>query len=355
MICAAMPVQTAVRIDLISDTSTRPTLPMRRAMAEAEVGDEQRGEDPSVNQLCERSAALMGQETAIFLPSGTMCNQIAMATHCQPGDEIITAAASHIIGSEAAGAAVFARSVIREISCCRGVFSGEDVSAAVRPRNPKSPRSRLVEVEQTNNRGGGSVWPLRAILSVTEAAKANDLALHMDGARLMNAVVASGVSARDFATPFDSVWLDLTKGLGCPFGGVLAGSTDFIEQAWTWKHRFGGAMRQAGIFAAAGLYALDHHVDRLAEDHVNARLFAERIAEVPSVVLDPIKIETNLVFFEVKETGLSAKDISDQLLKKGIRIGIESAFRMRVVTHLDVDRKDVEEAAEAVANIIAQY
>ena len=215
------------RIDLISDTSTRPTPAMRRAMAEAEVGDEQRGEDPSVNRLCDRAAALMGQEAALFLPSGTMCNQIAIATHCRPGDEIITAEASHIIGSEVAGAAVFAGSVIREISCRGGIFSGDDVSAAVRARNPKSPCSRLVEVEQTNNRGGGSVWPLEAILSVTEAARAHDLALHMDGARLMNAAVASGVAARDFAAPFDSVWLDLSKGLGCPFGGVLAGSVEF--------------------------------------------------------------------------------------------------------------------------------
>ena len=347
-----MPTSTAIHIDLISDTSTCPTPGMRRAMAEAEVGDEQRGEDPSVNRLCERAAELMGQEAALFLPSGTMCNQIAIATHCQPGDEIITAEASHIIGSEGAGTAVFAGSVIRVISCRRGIFSAEDVSAMVRPRRPKSPRSRLVEVEQTNNRGGGSVWPLDAIRSVTEAARAHDLALHMDGARLMNAAVASGVSAQDFAAPFDSVWLDLSKGLGCPFGGVLAGSTEFIEEAWTWKHRFGGAMRQAGILAAAGLYALDHHVDRLAEDHANARLFADRLSEVPGIVLDPPEVETNLVFFNMEQTGPSAKEVSDRLLEKGIRIGIEGEFRMRLVTHLDVDRKDIEEAAKVLTNVI---
>jgi threonine aldolase len=347
-----MPTPTAIRIDLISDTSTRPTSEMRRAMAEAEVGDEQRGEDPTVNKLCERAAELMGQEAALFVPSGTMCNQIAIATHCQPGDEIIAAEASHIIGSEGAGAAVFAGSVIRAISCRRGIFSGEDVSAAVRPSRPKSPRSRLVEVEQTNNRGGGSVWPLEAIRSVTDAAKAHDLALHMDAARLMNAVVASGVSAQDFAAPFDSVWLDLSKGLGCPIGGVLAGSAEFIEEAWTWKHRLGGAMRQAGILAAAGLYALDYHVDRLAEDHANARLFADRISDVPSIVLDPPEVETNLVFFNVEQTGLSAKDVSDRFLETGIRIGVEGEFRMRLVTHLDVDRKDIEEVAEVLTGII---
>ena len=347
-----MPTSTAVRIDLISDTSTRPTPGMRRAMAEAEVGDEQRGEDPCVNRLCERAAKLMGQEAALFVPSGTMCNQIAIATHCRPGDEIITAEASHIIGSEGAGAAVFAGSFIRVISCRRGIFSGEDVAAAVPPRRPKSPRSCLVEVEQTNNRGGGSVWSLEAIRSVTAAARAHGLALHMDGARLMNAAVASGVSARDFAAPFDSVWLDFSKGLGCPIGGVLAGSTDFIEEAWTWKHRFGGAMRQAGILAAAGLYALDHHVDRLAEDHANACLFADRISEVPGIVLDPPEVETNLVFFNVDQAGTSAKEISDRLLDKGIRIGIEGEFRIRLVTHLDLDREDIEEAAEVLTSII---
>jgi threonine aldolase len=349
-----MPTPTAVRIDLISDTSTRPTSAMRRAMAEAEVGDEQRGEDPTVNRLCERAAELMGQESALFLPSGTMCNQIAIATHCQPGDEIIAAEASHIIGSEGAGAAVFAGSVIRAISCRRGIFTGEEVSAAVRPRRPKSPGSRLVEVEQTNNRGGGAVWSLAAIRSVTDAARAHNMALHMDGARLMNAVVASGVSALDFAAPFDSVWLDLSKGLGCPIGGVLAGSAGFIEEAWTWKHRLGGAMRQAGILAAAGLYALDHHVDRLADDHANARLFADRISNVPGIVLDPPEVETNLVFFNVEQTGLSAKNVSNRVLETGIRIGVEDTFRMRMVTHLDVDQKDIEEAAKVLACIISQ-
>jgi threonine aldolase len=347
-----MPTSTAVRIDLISDTSTRPSPEMRRAMAEAEVGDEQRGEDPTVNRLCERAAELMGQEAALFVPSGTMCNHIAIATHCRPGDEIITAGASHIIGSEGAGAAVFAGSVIREISCRRGIFTAEDVSRAVRSGKPKSPRSRLVEVEQTNNRGGGAVWSLEDIRSVTDAARAHGLALHMDDARLMNAAVASGVSAKELAAPFDSVWLDLSKGLGCPIGGVLAGSADFIEQAWTWKHRFGGAMRQAGILAAAGLYALDHHVDRLADDHANARLFADRLSHIPGIVLDPPEVETNLVFFNVDQTGLSAKEISDRLLENGIRIGIEGEFRLRLVTHLDVDRKDIEEAAEVLTNII---
>ena len=259
-----MTTPTAIRIDLISDTSTRPTPAMRRAMAEAPVGDEQRGEDPSVDRLCARVADLLGKQAAMFLPSGTMCNQIAILVHCRPGDEIIAAADSHIVGSEGAGAAALAGSYVRPVACARGIFSGDDVTAAVRAAKPKSPRSRLVEVEQTNNRGGGAIWPLEAIESVGRAAHAHGLDLHMDGARLMNAAVASGISARAYAAPVDSVWLDLSKGLGCPVGGVLAGSSAFVEAAWVWKHRLGGAMRQAGVLAAAGLHALDHRPSRRA-------------------------------------------------------------------------------------------
>ena len=349
-----MVAQAHIRIDLISDTASRPTPDMRRAMAEAEVGDEQRGEDPTVNALNERVADLLGQEAAMFLPSGTMCNQVAIATHCSPGDEIIAADASHIIGSEGAGAAVFAGCFVRAIPCPRGIFCGEDVHAAIRGKKAKAPRSRLVEVEQTSNRGGGAVWTLEEVHSVTEAGRAHALALHMDGARLMNAVVASGVAAGEFARPFDSVWLDLSKGLGCPVGGVLAGSKAFIEEADVWKHRFGGAMRQAGIIAAAGLYALDHHVERLAEDHENARIFAERIAGLSGVVLEPPDVETNLVFFDVAGAGISATDVAEQLLEEGIRIGAESESRLRAVTHLDVDTAGVEQAADALSAILSQ-
>jgi len=342
-----------LRVDLVSDTATRPTAAMRAAMAAAAVGDEQRGEDPTVNLLCGRVAALLAKETALFLPSGTMCNQIAVATHCRPGDEIIAAEASHIVTSESAGAAVLAGSFVRAIACARGIFSGDDVTAAMRARKPKSPRSRLVAVEQTNNRGGGSVWPLAAIQSVAKSARSHGLALHMDGARLMNAVVASGIAAKVYAAPFDSVWLDLSKGLGCPIGGVLAGPKAFIEEAWTWKHRLGGAMRQAGILAAAGIYALDHHVERLAEDHDNARAFAARIADIPGVRLDPAEVETNLVFFDVEGTGRTGSDIAALLRARGVRIGVEDRYRMRAVTHLDVDRAGVEEAAETLRLVLA--
>ncbi len=338
-----------ILVDLVSDTSTRPCKAMRHAMADAPVGDEQRGEDPSVNALNERVADLLGQERALFLPSGTMCNQIALAVHCHPGDEVIAASGAHIIASEGAGAAVFARSVIRPIASANGIFTADQLREAIRPGRVKAPRSRVVAVEQTNNRGGGSVWPLDVLAGIIEGARKGDLRLHMDGARLMNAVVASGVEARAYAAPFDSVWLDLSKGLGCPVGAVLAGSSAFIEEADVWKHRFGGAMRQAGIIAAAGLYALDHNVERLAEDHANARAFAARIAEVPGVaVLNPA-VETNLVFFDVAATALTAREISNRLMEQGIRIGVESPYVMRAVFHLDVDADQAKVAAEALA------
>lgn len=342
-----------IRIDLISDTATRPGAAMRRAMAEAPVGDEQRGEDPSVNELNSRIAELLGKERALFLPSGTMCNQIALAVQCRPGDEIVAADSAHIVGSEGAGAAVFAGSVIRPIPAPDGIFTAAELEAAVRPRRTKSPRTRLVAIEQTSNRGGGSVWPIETVERIAGVAKARGLAMHMDGARLMNAVVASNVPAARFAAPFDSVWLDLSKGLGCPIGGVLAGSAAFIEEAEVWKHRFGGAMRQAGIVAAAGIYALDHNIERLRDDHENARCFADLITDLPGIVVLHPKVETNLVFFDVSATGKTASEISQGLLTAGIRIGVEHGATMRAVFHLDIDRAQTTTAAEALENVLA--
>ena len=343
-----------IKIDLYSDTQTRPTPDMREAMARAPVGDEQCDEDPSVNRLCAAACELLGKEAAVFLPSGTMCNQIAIAVHCQSGDEIIADRTAHIIHSEAAGSAAFAGTLVYSLDGQRGVYSAEQVEEAIREENRHKPRTALISVEQTANAGGGTVWPLAAIESVAEVAGRHGVPLHMDGARLMNAVVASRVSARDFAKPFDSVWIDLSKGLGCPVGGVLAGSTEFIEQAWRWKHRMGGAMRQAGIVAAAGTYALDNNVERLAEDHANARLLADRLAAVPGIAVDPEAVETNIVFFEVKGTGMTAADVHQSLMERGIRIGRTGPYRMRAVTHLDVDRAGVEAAAEAVGAVVRE-
>ena len=340
------------RIDLYSDTQTRPSDAMRKAMAEAPVGDEQRGEDPTVNRLCIMVAELLGKEAAIFLPSGTMCNEIAILVHCNHGDEIIADQTAHIINAEGGGPAAFAGAMLRSLDGARGIYSADQVEAAVRDDGRYSPNSRLVVVEQTSNFGGGTIWPLATIEAVGEVARRHDLAYHMDGARLFNAVVGSGVTALDYAAPFDSLWVDLSKGLGCPVGAVLAGSKSFIDKAWRWKQRMGGAMRQAGIIAAAGVYALEHHVERLAEDHANARLFADLIAAAPGVELEPETVETNIVFFDVAGTGLTAAEIADRLAGRGVRIGAMGRTQLRACTHLDVNREQVEEAAEALRLVV---
>jgi threonine aldolase len=339
-------------IDLYSDTRTKPTPGMRRAIAEAEVGDEQAMLDPTVNALCERVADLLGKEAAVYLPSGTMCNQIAARVHCRQGDEIILSATAHPIFAESGGPAALAGVMMRGLEGARGMFTAGQVRAAINsPAWRHSPRSRLLEVENTTNNGGGAVWPIDQIREVTGVAKEHGLACHMDGARLMNAVVASGTSAADYAAPFDSLWIDFSKGLGAPVGAVLAGSKDFIHEAWRVKQQIGGAMRQAGIIAAACLYALDHHVERLAEDHANARLLAEGLAEIPGVVIEPASVETNIVWFDV-EGRMSAVDVSVALRERGVLIGGYGQHRMRAVTHLDVTRADIETALTALRRVL---
>jgi threonine aldolase len=340
-----------IRINLYSDTQTLPTPPMRQVMAAAPVGDEQRGEDPTVNRLCRRVAEMTEKEAAVFLPSGTMCNEIALCVHCRPGDEIITDRTAHIFNLEGGGPAALSGASICPLEGNRGIFTAAQVQEAVRPRVRYMPRSRLVCIEQTANLGGGTVWPLDIIQAIADVARRHQLLLHMDGARLFNAVIASGVPVQTYTSLFDSVWFDLSKGLGCPVGGVLAGSAAFIEEAWRWKQRLGGAMRQAGILAAAGLYALDHHLERLREDHRNARLFAERIAEIPGIKVDLNAVETNIVFFDVAATGFSATEISERLQESGVLIGALGPSQLRTVTHLDISRADVETAAKALRQV----
>jgi threonine aldolase len=332
-------------INIYSDTQSTPTPAMRQAMAEAAVGDEQAGLDPTVDALCERTAALLGKERAVFLPSGTMCNAIAILVHCRAGDEIIAHESAHIINFEGGGPAALAGCLVRPLTGARGQFNADDLRAAVRPASRYHPASRMVVVEQTSNLGGGSVWPLTRIEEVAEAAREAGLILHMDGARLLNAAVASNVSAADYAKPFDSVWIDLSKGLGCPVGGVLAGDADFIEAAWQWKQRLGGAMRQAGIIAAAGIYALDNHVDRMAEDHANARAFADLVADHPALELTPDGVDTNIVFLDYSGPA-SAEEVAAKALANGLRIGATHATRFRAVTHIDLDESAVRRAAD---------
>ena len=342
-------------IDLYSDTQTRPSPGMRKAMAEAEVGDEQRGEDPTTNQLQERVAELVGMEAAVFLPSGTMCNQVAMAVHCRPGDEIVGAAETHVFTSEGGGASVLARAQTLAIPSNKGIFSGADLAAAIRTGDGRhNPISRVVVVEQTVNRGGGAIWRPEQIADVAKVAKPHGLIVHMDGARLLNAVVGSGVKATEMTRHVDTVWLDLSKGLGCPVGGVLAGSKAFITEAWRWKHRLGGAMRQSGIVAAAGVYALEHNIEKLAEDHRNARRLGEHIASVKGLSLYTPQIESNIVFFDPTQAGLTSKQVFEGLLRHGVRMGLTYGNMIRAVTHLDVSRDDIDQVGRALKEVVSE-
>ena len=259
---------------------------------------------------------------------------------------------AHIITSEGGGPAALAGAMVRPLDGEAGVYSPEQLADAVRAVTRYAPRSRLAVVEQTSNQGGGTIWPLETIEAVGETARAHGLLMHMDGARLLNAVVESGVDAARYAAPFDSVWVDFSKGLGCPVGAVLAGSAEFIEAAWQWKQRLGGSMRQSGILAAAGLHALDHHVARLAEDHANARSLADKVRALPKLTLDQLRVDSNLVFFDCAETGLSASDLSDALRAKGVLIGAMGRHRLRAVTHLDVDAAAVDAAGEALEAVV---
>ena len=334
-------------VNLYSDTQTRPTAAMREAMAAAEVGDEQSFADPTVNALCERVAELLGFEAAVFLPSGTMCNAIAFRLHIGPGgDEAYLHRRSHPIVAEAGGPAALSGAVLCPLDGDRGMFSADALRAALRPSGDRYlPRSRLVSVEQTTNLGGGRVWPLGTVRAVLEIARANGMRAHMDGARLMNAVVASGTSATEWARDFDTAWIDFTKGLGAPVGAVLAGSQELIDEAWRYKQMIGGALRQSGIVAAACLYALDHHVERLAEDHENARVLAEGLADLPGFDVQPP--DTNIVIADVAD----APRIVGELWDRGIEVTPMAPTRIRCVTHLDVDADGIERALAAFREV----
>jgi threonine aldolase len=312
------------------------------------VGDEQQREDPTVNLLQDMVADLLGKESALFLPSGTMCNQVAFAVHCRAGDEILLQELAHPLLFEVGGPAAMIGAVLRPLPSPDGLFSAEQVRQAIRPSVYYMPRTRAVSIEQTSNIIGGVCWPLPQIEAVCATAQAAGLVAHMDGARLFNAVVATGVEARAFAAPFDSVWIDLTKGLGAPVGAVLAGSREFIEEAWRFKQRFGGAMRQAGIIAAAGIYALRHHVDRLAEDHERARQLARGLAGLRGVKLNADRVQTNIVVFDVSGTGLAGEDFGARTLAShGVRFSILSPTTVRAVTHLDIPPDGIERALAA--------
>lgn len=341
-------------VDLSSDTQTRPTPGMRQAIASAEVGDEQKREDPSVNRLQEMVAELAGKEAALFLPTGTMCNLIAHYIHCRPGDEIIIDSSYHPVNFEGGGPAVHSRAALRLIETTTGIFTADQVEACIRINDPHFSRSRLVCVENTCNLRGGRVWSIDAVRGVSECARKHKLLTHLDGARLMNAVVASGTSAREYCSHFDTCWIDLSKGLGCPVGGVLAGSKAFIDEAWRAKHLFGGAMRQAGIIAAAGIYALDHHVERLAEDHAKAKRLARGLSAIPGVAVDVDAVESNIVVVELANGGRSRAELFERLIPHGVRFSpLLKGNQFRAVTHLDIPEDGPERAIRAVREALA--
>jgi threonine aldolase len=345
------PKQTPIRINLLSDTQTRPTPAMREAIARADVGDEQIGDDPTVNLLCERVADLLGKEAAVFMPSGTMCNVSATLTHCCPGDEIVAHETAHIIAREGGAHAALGGFQVTRLPGPDGQFSVETFRAALHPRTRYEPPQTVVSVEQTANIGGGTIWKKDTLDAVAALGKSNDMATHMDGARLLNACVATGISARDMSAGWDSVWIDFSKGLGAPVGAAIAGSRTFIDEVWRWKQRLGGSMRQAGVCAAACVHALDHHVDRLADDHVNARALARGLSQVSGMkVQEP---ESNLVFFNPAGAGVPGQQMVAKLREHGVLLAMMDG-RIRACTHLDVSAAMIEETVGLVRDIVRQ-
>ncbi len=342
-------------IDLRSDTATRPTPAMRRAIAEAEVGDEQKREDPTVNALEERAAALLGQEAAVFLPTATMANQIALRVLSEPGDEVLAEADAHVFRYELGGPAVHSGLAMKAITGERGLFGPEEVRAVVsHPGDIHMAPSRILCLENTHNGGGGKVWPIGLVREVCAEARRLGLAVHLDGARLMNAVVASGTPAAEYGREFETVTLCLSKGLGCPLGALVAGSAGRMAKARRFKHLFGGAMRQAGIVAAAGVYALDHNVERLADDHANARRLAEGLAAA-GLPVDPAEVETNFVLLDAGALGLTVDEAAARLREEGVLLSFATRRGfLRAVTHLDVSADDVEQAIEGAARALAK-
>jgi threonine aldolase len=336
-------------IDLRSDTVTKPTPAMRRAMAQADVGDDVFGEDPTVNRLQERAAELFGREAALFVPSGTMGNQIAIKVHTQPGDEVILEEASHIFNSEMAMMAAFSGVIPRPIPSERGWLRWEQIESAIRPNVYYYAQTRLICLENTHNFKGGSIYPLEWAREIIEKAHERGLKVHLDGARIFNAAVATGRSVKELTEGFDSVMFCLSKGLGAPVGSMLVGSAEFIEKARRVRKMLGGGMRQVGILAAAGLYALEHHIERLAEDHDNAQILAQALREIPEVQLEPV--ETNIIIFELTKT--PAEKLITELKKRNILALAIGPRRVRLVTHLDVSRADVLRAACALQEILS--
>ncbi|MBH69262.1 MAG: low specificity L-threonine aldolase [Rhodospirillaceae bacterium] len=322
--------------DFYSDTKTKPSEAMRRTVLDCDVGDEQKDEDPTTTKLCSKVAELLGKEKALLLPSGTMCNEIAINIHTNPGDEIICEQSCHIINFETGAPAFISGVMIKALEGKNGIFDHEQVANSIRNPSRYDPRTSLLCVEQTSNMSGGTIWPLDKLNAVSSVAKKSGIRTHMDGARLLNACVKTGIDASVYAENFDSVWLDFSKGLGAPVGAVLAGSSEFILKAWRVKQQLGGAMRQSGIIASMCIYALENNVERLSEDHKLATFLGKEIGKL-GLVQRVLPVETNIIIFDLSPQAIRAPILAQKLIDNGIKIGSFGDHRIRVVTHLDVN------------------
>jgi threonine aldolase len=343
-------------IDLRSDTVSRPTAAMRRAMADAPVGDDAYGDDPSIRALERRTGEILGKEDAVYMVSGTMTNQVALRAHTEAGDEVLADAGAHVAVLERGAPAALSGITLRGLPGRNGIFTAADLRAAIRIPHPFMPATqpplKLVCLENTHNIGGGAVWPMPALLAVAEEARAHGLRLHLDGARLWNAAAATGIAERDWAAPFDSVSVCFSKGLGAPVGSALAGPRDFISRARRFKALFGGGMRQGGIVAAGALFALENHRGRLVKDHANAHRLAERLARLPGIVLDPSGVETNIVRFRL--AGMASGAFVEHCFAEGVHMLPAGPAGVRAVTHLDVSEADVDRAADAIERVLVR-
>ncbi|MBN2105545.1 low-specificity L-threonine aldolase [bacterium] len=332
-------------IDLRSDTVTRPTPSMREAMEKADVGDDVFGEDPTINQLQEKVAAITGKEDGLFVASGTMANQVSIKTHTQPGDEIILETGSHIFHYESGAPAFLSGVQLQTINGKHGVITSKQIEAVIRPQSMHCAQTRLIWLENTHNRAGGTVFPLEEIRKIRVLSDSHALFMHLDGARLWNAHIATGIPLSEYARYFDSVSVCFSKGLGAPVGSMILGSAEFIHRARRIRKIFGGGMRQAGIIAAGALYAVEHHISRMKEDHDNARFLAEILSALPGVHVDLTSVQTNIVYFDVSQTGKNGDTIQELLQKNGVQVISVGPTRLRAVTHLDISRQQIEQAA----------
>ena len=342
-------------IDLRSDTITRPDEGMRRAMAQAEVGDDVFGEDPTVNALQEKMAELTGKEAALFVTSGTQANQISINVHTQPGNEVICEERAHIFNYEAGAPALLSGVQIRPLPGKYGILDVKQVEEAIRPKNHHFPQTRLIVLENTHNRWGGTIYPLEEIKKMRQMADRYGLRMHLDGARLWNASVATGISLKEYAQYFDSVSLCFSKGLGAPVGSIIVGSKEVIEQAHYYRKVYGGGMRQAGIIAAGALYAIEHNFERLSEDHRRAKMLAEALNEFPGMVIDLQSVQTNIIIIDTSLTGKSAAFIAEQLEQNGVRVIPFSPTRIRLVTHLHITDEDVEQTIKIFKQVCRAF